>query len=381
MRGSGLGWIRIGSTSPLVTRSEAAGFRFLRCCVMTVLASVAGVSGWVDLAQCAAADEEQISVPPAEPSRHHEIYLRGSGVQRGQRLLGTIDDIPGDAVIFRTVAGNRERLRIEEIAELRFSRSPQWERGLVLRETGDLAGALSSFRAAMGVEDRPWALRELRGMVAGVLREQGQFSECVEVVQRILDSDPDSRHVIELPLVWDEQVPASRRMAVQAADLEASSALRRLLAASSLLGTADYRGACVVELRQQMLGARGTLKQLAEVQTWRCQLHEAAELTVFQVDRWQERSQEFARPVRAVAALVVAQADLLLHRDDRALEGLLWCGLVGSADAATTVTALKRAQEVMDRTGRTAGAAVIGWELRRLQPDTGKGRQIAPQPE
>ncbi len=340
--------------------------------------SDAGLCGGI---ACGWGDEATSSLPAAEQSRHHEVYLRGSGVQRGRRLQGTIEDMPGEALIFRTIAGNRERLRIGEIAELRFGRSPQWEEGLALREAGDVAGAAKSIRAAMGVESRAWALRELRGMLAGLLREQGAYEECLEEVQRILDSDADSRHVIEIPLVWDEQVPVVERMPAGAVDLESKSELRRLIAASSLLGRVELREACEQEFRQQMLNGRGTLKQLAEIQTWRSKLLAADELTVFEVDGWQDRSQEFARPVRAAAAIVVAQADLLLHREDRALEGFLWCALVGAPDRATNVIALNRALAVMERTGRTGGAAVMERELRRVQTDGSGGEPAGPMTE
>lgn len=311
------------------------------------------------VAGLAAADEGLEARPPVVNTRVDAVVLRGTEFLRGRQLAGQIVDVVGDTVLFRPGRGGREVFHLRDVESLRFGRSEAWERGLVLLETRQWNEAAGQLRDALGQEERAWGVREIRGALCRSLNALGKYDECLAVIERILESDPDSRHVLQLPLVWDPQVPEGDRMSIADADLNSESALRRLVAATSLLQREEHFDACREELRSLYRNSRGTLRLVAELQLWRCHGLGEATATVSQVDRWQERSRELTRELRSVASTVIAQANLRLNRQDLALEGFLWCSFVSPPDPRTAAAAQQRAKNLMEQTGRVELSTLI----------------------
>ncbi|MGV2340775.1 MAG UNVERIFIED_CONTAM: hypothetical protein LVR18_44600 [Planctomycetaceae bacterium] len=85
------------------------------------------------------------------------------------------------------------------------------------------------------MESRPWVMREIRAELAACRRNLGEWEAGIREVEEILATDPDSRHVLQLPLVWDERLPAEQRYPGGIEELQEMSVARRLTAGSALL--------------------------------------------------------------------------------------------------------------------------------------------------
>ncbi|MFN5797530.1 MAG: hypothetical protein ACK5AN_08355, partial [Planctomyces sp.] len=60
------------------------------------------------------------------------VELRASAGVRARSLVGLVEDLSGDSVVFRGVDGGVQVLRLPQLRLIRFARSEDWEAGLVL---------------------------------------------------------------------------------------------------------------------------------------------------------------------------------------------------------------------------------------------------------
>lgn len=101
-------------------------------------------------------------------------------------------------------------------------------------------------------------MREIQASLAEALRAAAKFDECTEVVERIYEKDPNTRHLNMLPLVWDERLLPEHRISVTQADLKSPSLLRQLVAASALLQDPTHETNAAAVLQTLKTGPRRT---------------------------------------------------------------------------------------------------------------------------
>jgi tetratricopeptide (TPR) repeat protein len=219
--------------------------------------------------------------------------------------------------------------------------------------------AIVHLTAALAVESRPWVLREIRAELAACRRNLGEWEAGIREVEEILATDPDSRHVLQLPLVWDERLDADKRYPGKEEELEDSSAARRLTAASALLINTPHSDAAAAALLSLRRNGRGGLVRMAELQLWRVTISRRETLRVSDVEHLQERIGEFSRAMRGPGEFLCGRAWRQLGDVDRAAASLLWMPLAAPLDPATSTAALREAAAVLQESGRPDAAKRI----------------------
>ena len=286
-----------------------------------------------------------------------QVVIRKAGSGRTTTIPGVIEDMAGQTIVLRRSGNTIDVFSWREIASVRFQKSAEFEDGLRKLRNRDWDGAVAAFHAAAAIEPRKWAVREIRASMAQALRASGQLEESLETVEEILSDDPNTRHVLELPLVWDERLPAQHRISLGAADLRSDSLARQLTAASALLQDPEHQAAAISTLQSLRKTARGRLQELAETQLWRVRLLRPGELRESEIAQWSERVRDFERRTRSGPEFIIGRSLLLLHDYDNAAASLLWMPLLEPLDPPTTTASLTDAMTALERSGRTAEAA------------------------
>ncbi len=295
-----------------------------------------------------AGDEPGSQLPAASSDI---LELRVSAGVRARSLMGLVEDLAGDSVVFRGVDGGVQVLRLSQLRVIRFARSEVWEEGLVLSRGRRWLEAIPKLREALVRESRPWALREIRGELAICQRAAGLRQDCLSTVEEILESDSETRHLASLPLIWDERVCVEQGIRAEVADLTAKSLARQLVAASVLLGDESTRLLAEGVLRSLRRSGRGNFGVLAELQLWRLRLLQGGP-ELLEAESWQRRAEELGGAERGVAELQIGRAMVRLNDDDRAAISLLWMPLTAPLDPWHCRRALLDAVEVLERSGR-----------------------------
>lgn len=317
------------------------------------------MTGW--MGHLSAAQDEVVSALPVVTVDQLELKTRGLG--RSKKLAGVIEDLAAEAVVFRRNSGTPEVIPLKDIAAIRFQKSAEYEAGLKQLEAFAWSDAVVPLTQALAAEQRPWVIREIRSAIAESDRALGRYEDGIRMVEEILESDPDSRHILMLPLVWDERIPEQQRYAGQVRDLASESEVRRLVAATSLLHR-DLQPQAEAVLRSLKRNSRGSMGAIVEMQLWRLQLLRPGELKRLAVEQWQSRLKEFRRELRAPGEFLVGRALAELHEYDRAIPAFLWMPSLAPLDPATTAAALGGAAEAAKHAGRNSEAEALQLEQR-----------------
>ena len=335
--------------------------RYFPASAVVVMALFVLMSGW--MANPSAAQDEVVSALPVVTVDQLELKKKGLG--RSKKLAGVIEDLAAESVVFRRNSGTPEVIPLKEIAAIRFQKSPEYESGLKHLEAFAWSEAVVQLTLALSTEQRPWVIREIRASIAESCRALGRYEEGIRMMEQILESDPDSRHILMLPLVWDERIPEHQRFAGRVVDLASDSVARQLVAATSLLHLDSHQQQAEAVLRSLKRNGRGSMGAVVEMQLWRLQLLRPGELRILAVEQWQERLKEFRRELRAPGEFLVGRALTELHEYDRAIPAFLWMPLLAPLDPATTAAALGEAAEAAKHAGRNSEAN----RLQREQQD------------
>ncbi len=318
----------------------------------------------VPAAIVAARLSDEPSVLPSLPT--DQVTIRKAGTHRDRTLSGVIEDMSGQIIVLRRDGNTAEVLKLRDVVSVQFHKSAEFDDGLRKLQTRDWQSALTSLQAAETAESRVWAVREIRASQAVALRAIARFDECLAIVEQIFNDDPDTRHLVELPLVWDERLPAEQRFAATPPDLKSPSVLRQLTAASALLHDPGQEDAAAAALKSLSKSPRLRIQELAELQLWRRSLLRPEVLQLREIEQWMNRVRGFDRRMRSGPEFLIGRALLLNHDYDRAATSLLWMPLLEPLDPATTNASLNDAIKTLNLAGRNAEAAQFQIELDEL---------------
>ncbi len=308
-------------------------------------------------------DEESL-LPPASGD---QVILKAKGAARPKILQGAIGDLKGHSVVLRQNNGQVEVVVLRDVQRLEFAKSEAYETGLRAMQQRRWKDALKAFAEAQREERRPWVRREILSSVAECYRARREFAECLKAVEQILADDPSSRHVLCLPLVWDERLPDNQKYSADVSQLRSKSPAEQLTAASALLSSEDHQRQAAATLQKVRKESDLTMSQLAELQLWRLRLIEPEKLAVLEVEEWQRRLKELDRKVRSPGEFLAGRALMQLHENDRAIVSLLWMPLMEPLDPPTTAASLTDALTLFDQSGRSDEGQRLVPELEYLQ--------------
>lgn len=346
--------------SPVSSRCVMRLLRFLRLFVLLLLPSL-----WIATHVAMAHADETSALPPTSID---QIVTRRGTSQRERTLSGVIEDLSGLNVVLRRPGNTVDIIKLRDISSLRFQKSAEFDDGLLKLRNHEWQAALVALQAAARTEPRMWVVREIRAAIAQAQRALGKFADCVATIESILEQDPESRHVVELPLIWDERLPQEHRIVMTAADLQSRSLARRLTAASALLQDPAHQESALLALQAVQQSARGVLQQLAEAQQWRVRLLEPAGLKDSEISRWNEQARYFDRRTRSGPEFLIGRALMSVHDYDNAATSLLWMPLMEPLDPPTTAASLADAITALEMSGRTMEATRLRTEITPTVP-------------
>jgi tetratricopeptide (TPR) repeat protein len=301
--------------------------------------------------------ESQLPIPAAD-----QIIFRAATPQRGRSASGIIQQLSGQTVVLRREADKVEVYSLRDVEEIRFRKSAEYEGGLKRLSERDWSGAITKLQAALQTEPREWARREIRASLAFALRCDGQFSQCLAEIEKILEEDPETRHVVELPLIWDERLPAEHRIELSLEDLRSKSVARQLTAASLFLQQPQHETVAIAVLSSLRKSSRGSMQTLVAMQLWRVNLLRAESLDRYRVDELRRDLKWMDRRLRSGPEFLLGRALLLMHDYDNAATSLLWMPLLEPLDPWTTAASLNDAVSALQLAGRTIEAESLRQE-------------------
>lgn len=306
------------------------------------------------------AQDDTAPEPPAVSV--DQVELRPVGLRRAKVLSGVIEDVVAESVVIRRTAGAPDIVPLRDVATLRFQKPVDYEAGLKHLQNYRWSAALPLITKALDEEQRPWVIREIRAARAEIFRAQRRYNECIQEVEQILDSDPDTRHLLLLPLVWDERLEESVRYTGRADDLQADSECRRLVTATALLHESVHQQRAEEVLRGLKRNGRGSLGTIVELQLWRLSLLTKGGIRELAVEQWQVRLRELQRELRGPGEWICGRALMVLNDYDQALPALLWMPSVAPLDPASTAAALQDAVMAAKQAGRPGEATALSME-------------------
>ena len=296
------------------------------------------------------------------------VVVRSEGGYRPKTISCVIEDIAGQKIVVRRSGSTVNVIRLQDVVSVQFRKTEEFNEGLKKLQERDWKKALSSLQSAVTTENRNWARREINAHLAQAYRALGEFEGCLATVEKIVQDDPDTRHVVELPLVWDERLPAENRIQLAAADLKSPSEVRRLTAASALLHDSSQEAAAVVVLKDLEKSATGVLLELVRAQLWRLRLLHPNQLREAEVSSWSQTVKQLDRRTRSGPEFIIGRALLATHDYDNAATSLLWMPLLEPLDPPTTNASLQEAITALELSGRQSEAD----KLRREYHPTGE---------
>lgn len=297
------------------------------------------------------------SILPFTTTDH--VVIRDGDSQRTKIIPGVIEDLAGQSVVLRRGGNAVEVFKLREIESLQFGKTAAFDEGLRHIQNQQWTQAIDTLSIAETTEPREWVVREIQASQAEALRAAGRFEECIKVIERIYEHDPNTRHLNLLPLVWDERLAPTNRIAAKREDLKSPSQLRQLVAASALLQDPMHETAAAVVLQTLKTGPRAAIQQLAEAQLWRLRLLHPESIRASETEGWMQRVRDFDKRQRSGPEFIIGRALLAVHDYDNASTSLLWMPLVAPLDPPTTMACRNEAIIALKLSGRIAEAAQL----------------------
>ena len=292
------------------------------------------------------------------------VVVRSEGGYRPKTISCVIEDIAGQRIVVRRSGSMVNVIRLQDVVSVQFRKSEEFNEGLKKLQERDWKKALTSLQSAVTTENRNWARREINAHLAQAYRALGEFEGCLATVEKIVQEDPETRHVVELPLVWDERLPAENRIQLAAVDLKSPSVVRRLTAASALLHDSSLEAAAVAVLKDLEKSSTGVRLELVRAQLWRLRLLHPDQLREAEVSSWSQTVRQLDRRTRSGPEFIIGRALLATHDYDNAATSLLWMPLMEPLDPPTTNASLQDAIKALELSGRNEEAEKLKREYR-----------------
>lgn len=301
------------------------------------------------------ADEESL-LPFATTD---QLIVVSRDTKQTRKVSGVIEDISGQVIVLRRNPADVDVFTLRDVVRIEFRRSTEFDDGLRHLRNRDYKPAISSLKSAVGIEPRKWAVREIKAMLARAFVGNREFENAVSSIEDVMSSDPNTRHVVELPLVWDDRLPAEARMVATTTDLKSESVVRRFTAASALLHDPSHQGECVEMLKLLTKSTNAQIQKLAETQLWRLKLLSPQTLNASEVQLWHKQIGRLDRRTRSGPEFLCGRAHLLLNEYDLAATSLLWMPLLEPLDPETTRASLMDAASALELSGRKTEAVTL----------------------
>ncbi|MCA9060254.1 MAG: hypothetical protein KDA96_26035 [Planctomycetaceae bacterium] len=279
---------------------------------------------------------------------------------RTETLTGVIRDVRSRYLqLQRNAISQPVTLPLRQIVELHYRKGREHEEGLLLKQQRQWGAAVQALRAALPMEPREWVQREMRAEIAQCLTQLRQHADVTSEVERIMQSDPETRHVDLLPLIWDDGRSESARTDVRPTDLSEAAVSKRLVAASWYLVNSPHTAVARTVMQDLRNSGHPQIQLLAEVQTWRLEIYGEQQPDRSRLELWRIRARDLPRPVRGPAEYLLGRGLMRLQNPEAAATCFLWLLLMSPRDPDLTSDSVTRAVEALNQSGQLEEAAII----------------------
>ena len=191
---------------------------------------------------------------------------------------------------------------------------------IALADAGKTNQAIQKYLDALTEEQRPWAQRIIRSKLMTAYQLIGNSTAAIQEFRTIIEQDPNSRFIDQMPLPWSNRVP---RVTGASDWLDSDQPPIRLLGAGwSLTSQTNQQKKAAAALDDLAGDLDPRIRDLATSQLWRLRTR----LNPRQIQQWQRVVNEMEPVNRAGALLILANAQRKQGDLDSAL--LNWMKIV-----------------------------------------------------
>jgi tetratricopeptide (TPR) repeat protein len=305
-----------------------------------------------------------------------QLSLRG---ESGGRTIVRcrIVDFDGQFVRFRlSEDGPVDSRPADQVVKIETPQTPPHIEGLNHYAQGQYEQAAARFELALAQESRAWIRRDILAMLGRCALRRGDYADAGARFLMIAESEPDTRHIGLVPLLWTDDEPAPQHRSAAVDWLSKADALPKLLGASALLFDAEHATTAEIALRRLAADADDNVQSLARAQLWRRDVRggEPDDLTL---ERWEAAIRLTPEPLRGGPWFVLGEARFKRLQYDQAAQAYLWVPLVYDENSPLAATATLRAADSLRRIGHTADAATLYREVQSRHAETAYAQTAA----
>ena len=258
------------------------------------------------------------------------LTIRKADSDITRRHKGTIEEWQGFSITL-SKGGSPKEFDSSLIVDLQTTWPANYKSGNRLADAGKTNQAIQKYLAALTEEQRPWAQRIIRSKLMNAYQLVGNSPAAIQEFRKIIEQDPNSRFIDQMPLPWSSRVP---RVAGANDWLDSSEAPIRLLGAGwSLTSERNQQEKSATALDELAGDLDPRIRDLATAQLWRLRTR----LNLKQVQQWQRVVDEMESGNRAGAMLILANAQQKQGDLDTAL--LNWMKIVTLHDQQSSLVA------------------------------------------
>ncbi|MEX0728292.1 MAG: tetratricopeptide repeat protein [Planctomycetaceae bacterium] len=284
-------------------------------------------------------------------------------------VTGTIMNVTGKKIVFRTGTGATREFSTSEVLELETSQSDAQRDGKKLLHEGKTAEAMTAFTTALEQEQRSWMRREILADMIRCAMRLGNYAQAGTRFLLLLQSDPETSHFDLIPLQWS---PFDRNPAwVNEAErwIEMSQPAAQLMGASVLLEESVSAANAERVLEKLDTHPDRRVAYLARMQLWRLRI-KSGDITASQPLRWQSSIDELPEELRYGGYFLLGQAYLQRGARSSAVAAFLWLPMTDAPDHRLSARALLEAAETLGSIGQADEASHLYQELLKRYNDT-----------
>lgn len=271
-------------------------------------------------------------------------------------IEGRIEDFSAAGLELKPAAGGPiQRFSTAEVLDFETPLTAGQTRGLELWNAGEIAEAADQFELALKQEQRLWMRREILAELVRCAVRRGDFAAAGSRFQAIWKSDPGTRHLRVIPLLWGAEPVDSRARDAARGWMNGGNEVARLIGASLLLQDAEWERPAQVVLKELARASAGDLGALA---TWQSRRRDATDgkLNPGELAFWERDLKDLPADLQAGPCYLLGLAFAARH--DYELAAAYWMRLpvLCDYDYVLTARATLEAGRALSRIGQKAEA-------------------------
>lgn len=324
----------------------------------------------------------QLLVAQDEPGPDKVVLAIGGRTSTKTTITGEILEYTGETLRIRVKDGEAPReFSAADVIEVVTRQASAYSKGLALFDQQDYVRAAQSLRSAIESEHRTWVRREILAALVRCHLKQGDYLNAAARFAILYRSDPKTRQLQLLPLIWHTFRPdAAFRSEAEGWMLdEDEHPAIRLIGASALLEDPQLGTTATVALKELAANKDRRLGGLAGSQLWRLRLAMRKEVNLTELKTWMQRLDQLPEELRAGPRFLLGRAYASRKEFELAAVHYLWQPLVQPDDHFLAAQAMLNAADALNSIGQSRQAFQLYEEITVQFPTTTAAQEAAGQ--